>query len=93
MTTDTLKKRARALHLHGLLAHWQDAADWAGKLIAWEEEERGRRSLERRIQASRIGRFKPLLAGTAESGSSSFKTLANLAPPLPVAVSCFCAFC
>lgn len=59
-TTDMLRERARALHLHGLLAHWHEAIDWAASLIAWEEEERGRRSLERRIQASRIGRFKPL---------------------------------
>ena len=29
-------------------------------LIAWEEEERARRSLERRLQGAKIGRFKPL---------------------------------
>jgi DNA replication protein DnaC len=63
-TTDNLKanlrERARVLHLHGLLDHWQEAADWACDLIAWEEDARARRSLERRIKASRIGRFKPL---------------------------------
>jgi DNA replication protein DnaC len=58
--TDDIKERAKALHLYGLLAHWQEAVDWAAKLIAWEEDERARRSLERRIKASKIGRFKPL---------------------------------
>ena len=31
-----------------------------GALIEWEEEERARRSLERRLQGAHIGRFKPL---------------------------------
>ena len=57
---DALQARAKNLHLHGLLAHWQDAAGWAEALIAWEEEERARRSLERRLQGAKIGRFKPL---------------------------------
>ena len=55
-----LQARAMALHLYGLLAHWQDAAGWAEALIAWEEDERARRSLERRLQGAKIGRFKPL---------------------------------
>jgi hypothetical protein len=44
----TLRARAGALHLHGLLAHWSDVAtaDWVGALLDWEEQERGRRSLE-----------------------------------------------
>ncbi|MCY4559684.1 MAG: IS21-like element helper ATPase IstB [Chloroflexi bacterium] len=60
--TDTLKDRARALALHGLLAHWGEVAerDWLAPLIAWEEEERRARSLKRRLSAARIGRFKPL---------------------------------
>jgi DNA replication protein DnaC len=59
---ETLRRRARALNLHGLLAHWPDAATapWVQDLIQWEEEERARRSLERRLRAARIGRFKPL---------------------------------
>ena len=57
---ETLKARAKVLHLHGLLAHWADAADWAETLIDWEEEERAQRSLERRIQGAHLGRFKPL---------------------------------
>ncbi|MDO9714036.1 IS21-like element helper ATPase IstB [Paracraurococcus lichenis] len=57
-----LRTRAAALHLHGLLAHWAEVADqpWLAPLLDWEEQERGRRSLERRLQAARIGRFKPL---------------------------------
>jgi DNA replication protein DnaC len=59
---ETLRQRAQALRLHGLLAHWPDAAtaDWVEPLLQWEEDERGRRSLERRLQDAHIGRFKPL---------------------------------
>jgi len=59
---DALQARAAALHLHGLLAHWQDIAtsDWVQPLLDWEEEERARRSLERRLQGAHIGRFKPI---------------------------------
>jgi len=62
MTLDALQHRAQALHLVGLLAHWPlvAAADWVEPLVQWEEEERSRRSLERRINAAKIGRFKPL---------------------------------
>jgi DNA replication protein DnaC len=56
------RARAAALLLHGLLAHWPEvtAADWVVSLLAWEEQERHRRSLERRLKDARIGRFKPL---------------------------------
>jgi len=59
---DRLRDRARALHLHGLLRHWSEVATqpWLAPLIDWEEQERSRRSLERRLQAAQIGRFKPL---------------------------------
>ncbi|HEV2277641.1 MAG TPA: IS21-like element helper ATPase IstB [Acidobacteriaceae bacterium] len=59
---DNLRDRARALHLHGLLAHWTEVATqpWLASLIDWEEHERARRSLERRLQEAHIGRFKPL---------------------------------
>jgi DNA replication protein DnaC len=59
---DALQERAKALHLHGLVAHWSEAvaAGWAQSLINWEDEERARRSLERRIKEAHIGRFKPL---------------------------------
>src|SRR4051812_7326906 len=59
---NTLRARAAALHLHGLLAHWPEVAtaDWLAPLLDWEEQERHRRSLERRLQTAHIGRFKPL---------------------------------
>jgi DNA replication protein DnaC len=59
--SDALNRAAR-LHLHGLVAHWQDALEggWALTLLDWEENERARRSLERRLKDARIGRFKPL---------------------------------
>ncbi len=59
---DALLARAQALRLHGLLAHWSDAlaAGWVDQLLAWEEEERSRRSLERRLKEARIGRFKSI---------------------------------
>ncbi len=60
--SDALRAKAKALNLHGLLANWDEAvaAGWAQRLLGWEEEERARRSLERRIRAAHIGRFKPL---------------------------------
>jgi DNA replication protein DnaC len=60
--TDPLRDRAEALHLHGLVANWSNVAaqPWVAPLLAWEEQERARRSLERRLQSARIGRFKPL---------------------------------
>jgi len=59
---DALRGRAEALHLNGLLAHWTHVAkeSWVQTLIDWEEQERARRSLERRLRAARIGRFKPI---------------------------------
>ena len=58
----TLKARALDLKLHGLLSHWEAIKDnsWVSDLIQWEEEERARRSLERRLKGARLGRFKPL---------------------------------
>jgi hypothetical protein len=48
---EALHRRAKALNLHGLLAHWEEAAaaGWLATLIDWEEQERTRRSLERRL--------------------------------------------
>jgi DNA replication protein DnaC len=59
---DTLMARAKALKLYGLLAHWETVAanDWVAPLIAWEEHERARRGLERRLSNAHLGRFKPL---------------------------------
>jgi DNA replication protein DnaC len=62
MNDERLRKRAAALHPNGVVAHWPEiaTADWVAKLVGWEEEERARRSLERRLKDARIGRFKPL---------------------------------
>jgi DNA replication protein DnaC len=62
MTDDPLRARAKALKLHGLLAHWEDIAEtaWIDALIGWEEQERARRGLERRLKGAHLGRFKPL---------------------------------
>jgi DNA replication protein DnaC len=59
---ESLRARAQALHLHGMLAHWPQiaSADWVEPLIQWEEDERSRRSLERRLASAHIGRFKPI---------------------------------
>ena len=59
---DPLRQRAAALHLNGVLAHWSEvvSTDWLPQLVGWEEAERIRRSLERRLADARIGRFKPL---------------------------------
>ena len=59
---DPLQARAKTLHLNGLLIHWQEAAKggWVPVLLDWEEQERARRSLERRLAEAHIGRFRPL---------------------------------
>lgn len=60
--TESLQDRANALRLYGLLAHWPEIADtsWVAPLVQWEEDERARRSLERRIRDAHLGNFKPL---------------------------------
>src|ERR1700722_10360600 len=59
---DRLRARAEALHLHGLLTHWSEVVTqpWLAPMLDWEEQQRARRSLERRLSAAHIGRFKPL---------------------------------
>lgn len=65
-THTELREHAGALRLHGLQAHWAEVmghpeqARWVAQMLAWETAERGRRSLERRLRAAHIGRFKPL---------------------------------
>jgi DNA replication protein DnaC len=58
-----LRERAFRLGMHGLLAHWDEvaAAPWLPQLLDYEEAERTRRSLERRIRNARLGSFKPLI--------------------------------
>ena len=66
MTMTTIKNpllpRVKALKLYGLLAHWDEIENepWLEPLINWEESERSQRSLERRLNSARLGRFKPL---------------------------------
>jgi DNA replication protein DnaC len=62
MNLEQQRERAAALHFYGLLAHWTEVAtaDWVAPLLQWEDDERTRRSLERRLREARIGRFKPL---------------------------------
>mgnify|MGYP002634274863 CR=1 FL=1 len=59
-----LRARTHELRLWGLLSQWDElSADdfaWVERLIAWEESERARRSLERRMTDAHIGRFKAL---------------------------------
>lgn len=57
---DELKERAQRLKLHGLVAHWSELGKepWVETVISNEEQERGRRSCDRRIRNARIGRFK-----------------------------------
>jgi len=58
---DPLRTRARALRLNGLLEHWTEVdPDVLAPLLQWEETERAHRSLERRIRAATLGRFKAM---------------------------------
>ena len=59
---DALQTRAQALRLYGLwpIGQKPSSAGWVEALLDWEETERARRSLERRLQDARIGRFKSL---------------------------------
>lgn len=54
--------RAFKLGLHGLIANWKEVENepWLDPLFAYEEKERQRRSLERRVRSARLGRFKPM---------------------------------
>ena len=61
--TTSLEARARSLGLYGLAARWQEVEKepWIERVVAYEEEERGRRGLERRIANARLGAFKPIV--------------------------------
>lgn len=63
MTSVESRQRAMALQLHGVLANWSECVGqpWLEPLLGWEETERARRSLERRLRCAHIGRFKPLV--------------------------------
>jgi len=55
-----LRDRAQKLGLWGLVAHWDEVerSPWIESVLGFEEEERQKRSLERRLQKAKIGRFK-----------------------------------
>lgn len=59
---EDLRNRAGKLGFHGLVANWEKVASepWLPELIRYEESERGRRSLERRVRNARLQRFKPM---------------------------------
>ncbi len=59
---ERLRRRAEELRLYGLLANWHEVetCSWLETLLHWEETERARRSLERRLGSAHIGRFKLL---------------------------------
>ena len=66
MNLTELHAQAASLRLHGLLTHWSEvmaqpeAPQRVAQWLAWETEERGRRSLERRLRDAHIGQFKPV---------------------------------
>jgi DNA replication protein DnaC len=66
MSTSTsgpeMKSRLRALGLFGLIACWDEISErpWLAEVLAIEERERQRRSLERRLRNAHIGLFKPM---------------------------------
>jgi DNA replication protein DnaC len=55
-----LRDRVQRLGLFGLLASWHEieGEPWLGRLVTLEEQERKKRSLERRLRHARIGSFK-----------------------------------
>lgn len=61
-TLSALRDRARHLGLHGVLSHWDSigAQSWLPTLIEYEEAERSRRSLQRRLQSAKLAQFKPM---------------------------------
>ena len=61
-SADDLKGRLKALGLLGLLTCWDQIAEkpWLPEVLAIEERERHKRSLERRLKNARISTFKPM---------------------------------
>ena len=57
-----LRERVQSLGLWGLDANWDDVQGeaWLELVIGLEERERAQRSLDRRVRAARIGKFKPM---------------------------------
>jgi DNA replication protein DnaC len=62
LTPAELKARLKTLGLYGLMSSWDQIADkpWLPEVLAIEERERQKRSLERRLRRSRVATFKPM---------------------------------
>ena len=64
INSEQLKQQAIELRLHGLQRHWQELKEehypLLSKLLSWEHDVRQQRSLERRLNSAKLGRFKPL---------------------------------
>jgi DNA replication protein DnaC len=62
MLSNILLQRAKALKLHGLVSNWDEIKEhsWVEQLLNWEEVHRSAKSLDNRLRAARIGKFKPL---------------------------------
>ena len=61
-TDADLREAVRRLGLHGVLARWEEVRhhEWLPVLVGYEQAERQRRSLDRRLRFARLGAFKPL---------------------------------
>lgn len=59
---DEQRGALRRLGLFGLLARWEEVRhlEWLPSVIDYEQSERQRRSLQRRLHFARLGNFKPL---------------------------------
>jgi DNA replication protein DnaC len=57
-----LKEKAKELGFHAVVARWEEYGKqaWLPGLLAEEEEERARRSMDRRIKEAKLGQFKPM---------------------------------
>jgi DNA replication protein DnaC len=60
LTLESLRTRLTHLGLYGLLAQAENVINepWLPELLAWEQDERDRRSLNRRFQQARLRKFK-----------------------------------
>ncbi|KWI43229.1 hypothetical protein [Burkholderia stagnalis] len=74
-----LRSRARALRLNGLVEHWAevDGSTWLAPLLQWEEDERAHRSLQRRIRAAKLSKFKTLTTSTGIGRNGSTARRSN----------------
>lgn len=64
INTEQLRQQAIGLRLHGLQAHWPEVKEehspFLSMRLGWEHDERQQRSLERRLNSAKLGRFKLL---------------------------------